>query len=151
MTNPFDWEYLTSTPASGEIFGPFSAVFVLVFGTGFLTAAYLYYRPWTKPVGEYFRRKTVRKASNIALWVFGTGLFFFLIRLLQINPFSFGERIWIYLCFLAFLAMVALFALRFRAAREERRLALHAQASSPRRVPVSRPVSRPVRRRTHAR
>ncbi|MDQ3541176.1 MAG: hypothetical protein M3440_10840 [Chloroflexota bacterium] len=151
MTNPFDWDYLTSTPVAGEIFGPFSALFLLLFATGFIVASYLYYRPWTKPVGVLFRRKTVRKASTIALWVFGTGLFFFLIRLLQINPFSFGQRIWIYLCFLAFLGMAALFAVRFRAAREERLIALRAQATDRRRAPQTRPVSRPVRRRTHAR
>lgn len=151
MRNPFDWDYLTSTPVAGEIFGPFSALFLLLFAAGFIAAAYLYYRPWTGPVGTYLRRKTVRKASTIALWVFGTGLFFFLIRLLQINPFTFGQRIWIYLCFLAFLGMAALFAVRFRSAREERLSALRAQANDRRRVPLAKPVRRPVRRRTHAR
>lgn len=151
MTNPFDWEYLTSAPVAGEILGPFSALFLLVFGGGFITAAYLYYRPWTRPVGDYIRRKTVRKASSIALWVFGTGLFFFLIRLLQINPFTFGQRIWIYLCFLAFLIMTLVFAARFRSAREEKLMAQRAQATNRRRTPQVKPVSRPVRRRTHAR
>ncbi|CAA9560139.1 MAG: hypothetical protein AVDCRST_MAG43-1892 [uncultured Thermomicrobiales bacterium] len=151
MRNPFDWDYLTSTPVAGEIFGPFSALFLLLFAAGFIAAAYLYYRPWTRPVGTYFRRKTVRKASTIALWVFGTGLFFFLIRLLQINPFTFGQRIWIYLCFLAFLGMASLFAARFRQAREERLNVLRAQANDRRRAPLVKPVRRPVRRRTHAR
>jgi drug/metabolite transporter (DMT)-like permease len=151
MTNPFDWDYLTSAPVAGEIIGPFSALFLLLFASGFIAAAYLYYRPWTRPVGDYIRRKTVRKASSIALWVFGTGLFFFLIRLLQINPFTFGQRIWIYLCFLAFLIMMVLFAARFKAAREEKLMAQRAQANNRRRVPQAKPVSRPVRRRTHAR
>jgi len=151
VRNPFNWDYLTSTPEAGEIFGPFSALFLLLFAAGFVAAAYLYYRPWTAPVGTYFRRRTVRKASTIALWVFGTGLFFFLIRLLQINPFSFGQRIWIYLCFLAFLGIAALSAARFKAAREERLRALRAQAQDRRRVPLAHPVRRPVRRRTHAR
>lgn len=151
MTNPFDWDYLTSAPVPGEIFGPFSALFLLLFAGGFIAASYLYYRPWTKPFGVLLRRKTVRKASTIALWVFGTGLFFFLVRLLQINPFTFGLRIWLYLCFLAFLGMAAIFTLRFKVAREERLNALRAQAIDRRRLPQAKPVSRPVRRRTHAR
>lgn len=151
MTNPFDWDYLTSAPVAGEIFGPFSALFLLLFAGGFIAAAYLYYRPWTKPVGDYIRRKTVRKASSIALWVFGTGLFFFLIRLLQINPFTFGERIWIYLCFLAFAIMAILFAVRFKTAREAKLLALRAAANNRRRAPLAKPVNRPVRRRTQTR
>jgi drug/metabolite transporter (DMT)-like permease len=151
MTNPFDWDYLTRAPVAGEVIGPFSALFLLLFASGFIAAAYLYYRPWTRPVGDYIRRKTVRKVSSIALWVFGTGLFFFLIRLLQINPFTFGQRIWIYLCFLAFLIMMVLFAARFKAAREEKLMAQRAQANNRRRVPQAKPVSRPVRRRTHAR
>ncbi len=151
MRNPFNWDYLTSAPVAGEIFGPFSALFLLLFAGGFLAASYLYFRPWTKPFGDYFRRKTVRKASSIALWVFGTGLFFFQIRLLQINPFTFGHRIWIYLCFLAFLVMVAVFAARFKAARQEKLRAMQAQANNRRRAPQAKPVSRPVRRRTQAR
>lgn len=151
MTNPFDWDYLTSAPVAGEIFGPFSALFLVIFAGGFLASSYLYYRPWTRPVGDYIRRKTVRKSSSIALWVFGAGLFFFLIRLLQINPFTFGNRIWMYLCFLAFLVMVGIFLVRFKAARQEKIQALRAQANNRRRAPQAKPVSRPVRRRTHAR
>lgn len=151
MRNPFDWDYLTSAPQPGEIFGPFSALYLLVFAAGFIGAAYVYYHPWARPIGEYVRRKTACKAATIALWVFGTGLFFFLVRLLQINPFTFGERIWLYLCLLALLVMTLLFAARFRAAREERLHALRAQAITGRRGPATRPVSRPVRRRTQTR
>jgi drug/metabolite transporter (DMT)-like permease len=151
MRNPFDWDYLTSAPVPGEIFGPFSALFLLLFASGFIAAAYVYYHPWVRPVGEYVRRTTARRAASIALWVFGAGLFFFLVRLLQINPFTFGERIWLYLCLLAFLVMMTVFALRFRTARKDRLRAIRLQAMTGRRRPVTAPVSRPVRRRTQLR
>jgi len=151
MTNPFDWDYLTTAPISDEVLGPFSTLYFIIFATGFIAAAYLYYRPWTKPIGTYVRRKTVRKASNAALWVFGTGLFFFLVRMLQINPFTFGERIWMYLSFAALLILLSLFAMRFRAARRATIAERAMMASSKRHAARATPVKRPVRRRTQVR
>ncbi|MBA2248075.1 MAG: hypothetical protein H0W23_08095 [Chloroflexia bacterium] len=151
MTNPFDWDYLTTPPTSGEVLGPFSTLYLVIFATGFIAAAYLYYRPWTKPVGTYVRRKTVRKASNMALWVFGTGMFFFLVRMLQINPFTFGERIWMYLSFAALLLLLSVFALRFRAARKATIAERILLATSKRHAARTTPVKRPVRRRTQVR
>jgi hypothetical protein len=67
--------------------------------------------------------------SVIGLFVFGIGLFFFLIRMLQINPFTFGLRIWLWVSFLAFLIFAAYmvfdFLTRYRGeveAFEKRRL-----------------------------
>ncbi|MEJ7900487.1 MAG: hypothetical protein WKF63_01495, partial [Thermomicrobiales bacterium] len=71
----------------------FTIIYVVIFLSGFVAAAYLSSRPWTKPFGTMFRRKAVQKASGVAMWVFGVGFFFFLIRLLQINPISFGNPI----------------------------------------------------------
>jgi hypothetical protein len=48
------------------------------------------------------------------LFVFGIGLFFFLIRMLQINPFNFGMRIWLWLSLLALGVAVVYFFLDFR-------------------------------------
>jgi len=151
MTNPFDWDYLTTAPTSGEVLGPYSTLYLVIFFLGFIVAAYLYYRPWTRPVGTYVRRKTVRKAANIALWVFGTGTFFFLVRMLQINPFTFGERIWMYLCFTAFLILFSIFAIRFNAARKATIAERRAIASNRRHAARANPVKRPVRRRTQVR
>ena len=151
MTNPFDWDYLTTAPISDEVLGPFSTLYFILFTAGFIAAAYHYYRPWTKPVGTYVRRKTVRKASNVALWVFGTGLFFFLVRMLQINPFTFGQRIWMYLSFAALLILLSVFATRFRAARRATIAERMLIASSKRHAARATPVKRPVRRRTQVR
>ena len=46
-------------------------------------------------------RRMAHRWAAIGLIVFGLGLFFFLIRLLQINPLSFGLRIWLWLSLLA--------------------------------------------------
>lgn len=152
MKNPFDWDYLTTAPKSGEVLGPYSTLYLVIFAAGFILAAYLYYRPWTKPIGTYVRRKTARKASNIALWIFGTGMFFFLVRMLQINPFTFGERIWMYLSFAAFLILFSIFAIRFNSARKATIAERRAIASNKRHAVVrANPVKRPVRRRTQVR
>lgn len=108
--------YLTATPGAGETVGPFSFLYLILFSVGFLVACYYYYRPWQPPVGRIFRRRSVRKATTIAMWVFGVGLFFLGIRLLQINPFGFGMRLWMYLCFLAALVMFGVFAWETRKA-----------------------------------
>lgn len=151
MVNPLDWDYLSEAPTGNEVLGPFSLVYMVIFGGGFLVASYVYYRPWTRPLGQWVRRKTVRKASSAAVWVFGIGLFFLLIRLLQINPFTFGNRIWMYLCLLALIILLAYFALGYRQA-VARTTAERAQGNRYRPgATYSNPVRRPVRRRRQAR
>jgi hypothetical protein len=80
------------------------------------------------------------------MWVFGTGLFFFLIRLLQINPFTFGEPIWMWLSLLAVAILFVGIGMSWNSSRAA------AQASSvDRRGRTTAPhttnaVKRPVRR-----
>lgn len=145
MPNPFDWDDLTSPPASADVLDAFTIVYALIMAIGFIGAAYLYYRPWTKPFGRYFRRRAVMKACGIAMWVFGIGLFFFLIRLLQINPMGFGEPIWMWLSLLAVIGMAAWIVVQARKQtppEPERPVAGHTRTSSPRVQPVRRPVRR---------
>jgi len=149
MPNPFDWDYLTTAPASGDVLDAFTIVYLFVFLGGFIAAAYLNSRPWTKPFGAMFRRKAVRKASNIAMWVFGVGLFFFLIRILQINPLSFGAPIWMWLSVLALCAMTVWIARSWPAARKagdaEAARTAHARRGAPQ---TRQQTRRPVRRST---
>jgi hypothetical protein len=145
MPNPFDWDYLTTPPASDDILDAWTIIFLAVFLVGFVVAAYVYYRPWTRPFGRIFRRRAVMKWCNIAMWIFGAGLFFFLIRLLQINPLTFGEPIWLWLSFLAALALLAWVG--YAATRQpplltERGHQGHVRQSAPRAQPVRRPVRR---------
>jgi hypothetical protein len=59
-------------------------------------------------------RRMVRRNARIALWIFGAGLFFFGVRALGINPFSFGAPIWLWLCLLALVVAVAYFVVYAR-------------------------------------
>lgn len=149
MQNPFDWEYLTTPPASGDVFDAFTIVYLALFLAGFVIAAYLYYRPWTKPFGKLFRRRAVIKATGIAMWIFGIGMFFFLIRLLQINPLTFGEPFWMWLSFLAILVLFAWIGLSWTGARKARMSQPGlTQPHARRAAPLTQQAKRPVRRKT---
>ncbi len=150
MPNPFDWDYLTTMPASGDVLDAFTIIYVVVFLGGFVAAAYLNSRPWTKPFGSMFRRKSVRRASGVAMWVFGIGFFFFLIRLLQINPISFGNPIWMWLSVLALVVMAVWIGLSWSSARKAAATASAAQTAHARRGKpvVTQQTRRPVKRTT---
>jgi hypothetical protein len=69
-----------------------------VFAAGFVVSAYV-----TGPAAERIARDLaqlsgLRHWGGVGLWIFGTGLFFFGMRALQINPLSFGAPIWLLLC-----------------------------------------------------
>src|SRR5262249_25448606 len=61
--------------------------------------------------------------SGWAMTVFGLGLFFFAIRWLQIDPLSFGMRIWLWLSWLALLVLAGLVAYDVRTNYGEAKLA----------------------------
>jgi amino acid transporter len=114
MDNPFSWDYLTTVPGTDEVFGPFAVIYLIVFGLGFLASIFLYNdgaRYYTK---NALKRRLIRRGSAIALTIFSIGLFFFAIRILQINPFTFGMRIWLWLSMLALVGMVGYFAYYLR-------------------------------------
>lgn len=146
MPNPFSWDYLTTQPASDDVLDGFTIVYAALMLLGFVVAAYLHYRPWTKPFGKLFRRRSVLKATTIAMWVFGVGLFFFLIRLLQINPFSFGEPLWMWLSLLAVVALLVMIGLSWsssRAATQTLQVDSRGRTVAPQTSPATK---RPVRR-----
>lgn len=145
MPNPFDWGYLTSPPDSTNVLNAFSIIYLLVFLSGFVIASYVYYRPWTQPFGRLYRRTTVKRACTIAMWVFGAGLFFFLIRIVQINPLTLGQPIWMWLSIVALVAMIIWFA--YVARNEPRPAAIvgpggHTRHGAPHVSPTKRPVRR---------
>ena len=116
MDNPFSWDYLTTVPGTNEVFGPFAIVFLVLFGLGFL-AALFFYNDGARRYGTHsFKRKTIRRGSSIAMTVFGIGLFFFAIRVLQINPFGFGMRLWLWLSLVAAVGMLMYFMYYLRTA-----------------------------------
>lgn len=101
MNNPFSWEYLNTALAAEDVFDLFGVLFLIVFGLGFVVALYLSnagaFRIATHPVA----RRGVRRCAGIGTVVFGTGLFFFGVRALGIDPFTFGRPIWLWLCVIA--------------------------------------------------
>jgi hypothetical protein len=106
MDNPFSRHYLGTVPGSGEVFGPFAIAFAVVFAIGFL-ACVIVYNGWGRslfPNGVIFRM--ARKWGGWGVCVFGLGLFFFAIRALQINPFGFGKRAWLWISILLALAWI---------------------------------------------
>jgi len=114
MDNPFSWEYLTTTPGSNEVFGPFAILFLIVFLIGFVIS-FASYAGWTeKRIKDPVLRRMSHKWAGWALALFSIGLFFFVIRILQINPFTFGMRIWLFLCLIALAAFCVLLIIDYR-------------------------------------
>jgi amino acid transporter len=107
---------MTTIPGPNEVFGPFAIVYLIVFGVGFALAVFLYNDGARWYVEHPIKRRVIRRSASIATTVFGIGLFFFLVRLMQINPFTFGMRLWLWLSALAALIMTAYFVyyVRFR-------------------------------------
>jgi hypothetical protein len=106
MDNPFSWDYMKTVPGPDEVFGPFSIAYLILFIVGFV-GAIVVYNGWTK---QWFHdavlHRMARKWAGIAFVIFGLGLFFFLIRWLQINPFGFARRYWLWLTLLALVVLV---------------------------------------------
>lgn len=113
MDNPFSWDYLSTVPGENEVFGAFAIGFLFLFGAGFIIA-FVAYAGWAdRFVKNGALRHISRKYAGWALSLFAVGLFFFLIRILQINPFTFGRRIWLYLCLLALAGFAGLLVVEY--------------------------------------
>jgi uncharacterized membrane protein len=163
MDNPFSWDYLTTTPGPDEVFGPFAIIFLIVFVIGFIASVVLYSTGGKNIISDPVLRRLSRRWSGWAVAVFSVGLFFFAIRWLQINPISFGQRIWLWVCCLLLLAFVIYVAVDLRRhyasakqSYEEHRLKQQYMRRGGPSVATARPgvpgvppspVSRPVKRR----
>jgi hypothetical protein len=95
------WTWLSTTPGKNEVLDLFGTLCVLLFAPGFVLSAYL-----TGPGADRWAKDPIQFAgirywATIELWVFGAGLFFIGVRVLQINPLSFGAPIWLIVSILA--------------------------------------------------
>ena len=104
-----------------------------------------------------------RKWGGWGVVVFGLGLFFSAIRALQINPFGFGRRAWLWICILIALAWIGWIAVdikrnyqnqlqQFQEHIRKREYAkatatLVSQGTATLKGPPNAPASRPVRKR----
>jgi hypothetical protein len=144
MPNPFSWDYLNTVPPSNDVVDGWSILMLIVFGGGFLIASLAFYRPGMPPFRGRFRRKAVQFAAGVALWIFGAGLFFFLIQLLQIDPFTFGRRIWMFLVLLVTIGYVVVIGVRWvqRSAAAKPPMITGSGTAIQRPLPHRRPVRR---------
>ena len=148
MENPFSWSYLRGAPGDGPLFDPLMIAVLVVFAIGFIASAYASARPKMAIFKRRVHRRNVMRSTAILMWVCGIGLFFGLIRLLQINPASFGERLWTYLTFLVLLAVIATFAALYVNAAKARSSASFGTITVGRKPTYSEPSDRrPTRRR----
>jgi hypothetical protein len=109
MENPITWEYMETVPGPNEVFGPLAIIYLIVFGLGFVLSVFLYNDGARHYVDHPVKRRVIRRGAGVATAVFGVGLFFFGIRVLQIDPFTFGRRMWLWLSALAALIMAIYF------------------------------------------
>jgi hypothetical protein len=107
MPKPYSWDYLNRLPGPNEVFGPFSTAFVVTFLVGFFLAAFLYNEGGRHLTTDPIRRRYLRKYAGFLLVPLVLGLLFFGVRILQIDPFTFGRRIWLYLSLLGLLGVLA--------------------------------------------
>jgi hypothetical protein len=89
------WTWLFSPPGYSSVIDPFTAVFVLVGGAGFVTSAYL-----AGPGGDRIALSErhlaqLRGRANAGLWIFGAGLVVFGVRALQIDALTLGAPVWL--------------------------------------------------------
>ena len=102
------WTWLSTPPAKGEVFDLFGVFCILLFASGYVLSAYLAGPGADRLAKDPIQLTGIRYWATIGLWVFGSGLFFFGVRVLQINPLSFAAPIWL---------IVSLFAIVFTATR----------------------------------
>ncbi|HEV2527799.1 MAG TPA: hypothetical protein VGT61_05015 [Thermomicrobiales bacterium] len=107
MPRFWSWDYLNHRPNEDEMFGPFSTAYLVVFLLLFFATVFLYNEGGRYLTEDPVRRKYLRKYAGFLLIPVTLALFFFSFRILQIDPFTFGRRIWLYLALLGTIGVLA--------------------------------------------
>jgi hypothetical protein len=95
------WNWLITPPGANSVFDPFGAAFFVVFSIGFVASSYLL-GPGAGLIAKNASQLAgLKRWATIGLSLFGTGLFFFGVRALQINPLWFGAPVWMVMCVVA--------------------------------------------------
>ena len=95
------WTWLSTPPSKNEVLDLFGALCVLLFAPGFMLSAYLAAPGAARLAKDPIQFAGIKYWATVGLWIFGAGLFFFGVRVLQINPLSFGAPIWLIVSILA--------------------------------------------------
>lgn len=113
-----DW--LTTRPSPDVANHWLALLSLALFALGVVAAGYLSSRPGSPPFRGNFTREFVRTATTLVGSICGVGLFFGIIRLLQIDPATLGRPIWIMLTWVALIAAIALLVSKAPADRQLR-------------------------------
>jgi hypothetical protein len=89
------WTWLNTPPTTDRVLEPFAVAYLIVFAAGFVVSAYVNGPDAASLATNRVQRAGMVHWSNVGLWIFGPGLVFFGVRVLQINPLSIGEPIWL--------------------------------------------------------
>ena len=100
MDNPISWDYLSTVPGPNEVFGPLAILYLVFFVVGFVVSLVVYNNQGKKLFPNPVIFRLVRRWAGWTSVIFGAGIFFFLIRALQINPFTFAMRFWMWVTLL---------------------------------------------------
>jgi hypothetical protein len=114
-----DW--LTTRPGSDEVLDAFTIISLIVFGIVLVAAGFYSARPWAPPFGAPFSKHFVRRSATLLGWPAGIGLFFVIIRIVQIDPATFGRPIWIVFSWVALIAAAVYVGMRAPQDREMKR------------------------------
>jgi hypothetical protein len=101
------WTWLSTSPDKGEVLDAFGVFCLLFFAPEFVVSAYLSGPGADRLAKDPVHLARIRYCASLGLWVFGTGLFFFGTRAMQINPLSFGEPKWLVGSIVAVIAAAA--------------------------------------------
>lgn len=107
VSNPFDWQYLTSRPGPDELLGPFSVAYLVFVLAGLALSGYVYIRRDVVFGTQSVPQKIARLSGRIGLSLFLIGLLIFGLRVAG-DP-QFGLRIWMYV-FLGITLLMGLYA-----------------------------------------
>lgn len=115
-----DW--LTTRPTADEVLNPFAIVSLVVFAIVLLASGFYSARPWAPPFGPAHSKRFVGRAATLLGWPAGIGLFFLIVRILQIDPATFGRPIWIVLAWISLIVTAIVIAIMSPKNREAKRL-----------------------------
>lgn len=114
-----DW--LTTRPSPDVANHWLALLSLALFALGVIAAGIINTRPWLPPFNSKYTRQFVSLATSVVGAICGAGLFFGIMRLLQIDPATLGRPIWIVLTWIALVAAVGWLITRAPADRELRR------------------------------
>ncbi len=108
------WQALTTPAGTDTALSRLALLYLLLFALGFAGSVLVANDRLVRAGAGPAAREAIQRAANWGVGVFGAGLFFFGVRVLQINPFGFGMPLWLVLCAMAALCwlVVALAAVR---------------------------------------